>query len=582
MFFLYAAAAFAVCQRNFFVYISEMPRYSLVITAVFFIISIIMILIGLCRPNLFYALAVIPAVTGVYFFYLAPLKMAYYVFFGIMLLFLYGGFIYDSMKTAEAPPAGRGSVYKWVFSGLLISSAGMAAAILYVNYADPEILWFFPFRIDGYKGNMNWYDGINYEVFREFSGLLITILYLGAVIFFARLVASGKVRGVAAIIAGLVAAAFLGKIAFSLMTTMGIGHMEAKIKGPLMSTYYYWAARSPDIGEFIANYASKYQSYHNAAHLKGHPPMQVVFYWLIITHVSKSPLAASLIYGFITALGVIPFFFLTRHLTGSLKAGFFAALLYALTPNSLIMSVAGTEGMITFLTVLFLAMAVIGASKNSVWLLLFAGLCFGLNTYFHFGIWPLLMFVFLMIMKWEVFASGTGRVSELLKWAGKVFVVLAGVAAAHLIIWMAFKGTFDYVESINKAKELSVGFMLTRPYEIWSWANFFHWAQYITPPVLALFVFRFFRIPRITPEAARFAIMALAMVFVQFTASLGRAETHRMYMYLIAFVVPVAAMALLRPAENNEGYSLGKEAVSVAAMTAAYSVLLQVFVADLL
>ncbi len=587
VFYLYAGAAFFYSQYMGYIYVTFMPRYSLMSAVVFLLLAVVAFLIAGLKPNVFYALSLIPAAAGTVMFYNKPLDFMYYLPFSISVVILYLGFLADSISknSANTGLENEGRKYRpvlWAVAAVIFAILAMFVSILYIKHLDSEILWFFPMRYKGYEGSMNWYDGVHYEEFAEYSGLVAVAVYAAAVFLFCRFYSAGKIKKEIIILPSLVLVAFAGKIVLTFLTTQGIEVIPAKMSGPLLSAYYFWANRITDVSEFIANYVTKYQNDHNASHIKGHPIMPVMFYWVIINFISKSALVAGLIYSFITALGVIPFYYLGKHLTKSAGAGFFAALFYALTPNSLVLSVVGTDGMIAFLIIVFLALAVIGSDKGSIIKLVSAGIAFGMCTYFNFGVWPLLMFVFFSVLKWERLGVNREGIAETVKWVRSVIAVMFGIAAVHFICWHIFGGKYDYIASFNKAKEVSVGMMLTRAYEAWSWINFVHWAQYITAPVLGLFFLRYFRNGSLNPEAARFSIMAVAVVAVQFLGSLGRAETHRMYMYLIAFVIPVAVMPLFHKRREGNDTAMSGQAGIIAGFILVYSVALQVLVADLL
>lgn len=585
LFYLYAAAAFVLCQYNVYMSFSALPRYSLLFAALFLVLAFLLFFAAIRRPNIFYAFSFIPVIYAVKLFYAEPMNLIYFVFYGVFVILLYAGFVYDKKNPKIKPivldSEKKGNVYLWIAGSFVFFAAGMSAVLLYLNSFDKKIMWFLPLRIKGYPGNMSGYDGVMQDVFKEYWALVIVLIYLGLLLLFINSVLKGRMKKESHMVSLLLLFSFAGKIVFTLLTTQGFDVIGAKMKGPLLSAYYFWAAGITNLQEFIADYVNKYQSYHASSHLKGHPPMPVVFYWFIIKWISKDPGVAGVIYSFVTSLTVVPLYFLTKHLTGIKKAGFLAALFYALTPNSLVLSVVGTDGIIVFWVACFAALAVIGASKGDIRRLFAGGVFFGMGTYFSFGIWPLLMFVFFMILKWEKLSWNKEFAGEFLKWVRNVFAVLAGIVFIHLLIWFIFKGDFNYLESFNMAKKLSVSMMLARPYEVWSWANFFHWGLYITVPVLALFFFRFFRTGYIAHEADRFTLMALAVVAMQFLASLGRAETHRMYMYLIVFVIPVAVMALLRRTEG--GFDIkDRDILIITVMVFLNSVFLQVFVADFL
>ena len=110
----------------------------------------------------------------------------------------------------------------------------------------------------------------------------------------------------------------------------------------LNSTYYYFAVNNLDsIKDFIRDYVNVHQVFHGNSHLKTHPWGTVFFYWLICKFISPNALINALVYGLITSLTSIAIFMITKSIIDNNKVAFTAGMLYALCPNSAILSIAG-------------------------------------------------------------------------------------------------------------------------------------------------------------------------------------------------------------------------------------------------
>ena len=90
----------------------------------------------------------------------------------------------------------------------------------------------------------------------------------------------------------------------------------------------------------------------------------------------------------------------------------------------------------------------------------------------------------------------------------------------------------------------------------------------------------FIKWSNINPAADRFSLAAFAVVAMQFLAALGRAETQRMYMFLIVFVIPAAVLAVLCKKSGEKIELKFSRAAILAALVFINSVLIEIFITD--
>ncbi len=197
-----------------------------------------------------------------------------------------------------------------------------------------------------------------------------------------------------------------------------------------------------------------------------------------------------------------------------------------------------------------------------------------------FGIWPLLMFSFLIVPDWNFLKDRTLFKKEMIKWLRDIDAVLLGVVLTHILFWLLSSGKFDYAASFLVAKARSMPQMLTRPYELWSWINVVHWAHYFTAPLAALFIIRYVRGGYHGGLADRFSLMALAAILMQFLASVGRGETARMYMFLIVFALPVAVIGMMKKDSEKKMHLDFNFAMIITVLVFINSLLVEILITD--
>ena len=539
LFVFYAIAAFVMAQYNLIIAVVELRKYSMVLFFIFLFFTLIFVLLAFAGLNLMYALSVLPLIAGTVLFYYNQSDFYGIPFFGVFALMLIWAYLSGEKDIKSFNPVPE-AFYYIAGAVAVMLAVTFIADIFFASY-DDYIGHYFPLRQRGLN-----LDGMTGFVFNRYD-LLMPAMFLLVLMLAAQFaVYKGKLSNLAVIIGILLCTAFAAKILFAMMSSQGISIFDVKTKAAGNTAYYFYAKQVTDITEFLGNYVNYYQGKLESSHLMGHPPLPVLIYWLIIKYVSQSAAVAGYIYSFITALAVIPFYFLIKRITQNNNAAFTGAMLYAITPNSIMLSTAGADGMTVLFLAVFLWLLLEGSAENRPLKNVIAGISFGIGTFLTFGIWPLLVFSFLIIPDWNALFDKNSYKKELIKWMRDIDAVLLGLVIFHLFFWLLSLGEFDYAASFLVAKARSMPQMLTRPYELWSWINVVHWAHYFTAPLAALFIIRFIRGGYHGGLVDRFSLMALAAILMQFLASVGRGETARMYMFLMVFALPVAVIGMMK------------------------------------
>jgi len=559
IFMIYAGLCAVYAHVNLFFSVTEMKKYALTGFFVFLSMAVIFIVLSVRVKNIFYSLSVVPAFLGAAIFYFNQYSFGYYFLYFFAALLLIAGYARqtNSVDTVEAPLQHKElkKWYAWVF--IVLAAVFILADRLYQGH-DSSIEWYMALRHRG--KNM---DGMSGVPFTKYYLLIYAFLFIVLITYIYWLQNKGRIKNTAILLVIAVLTAFSAKFIAAVLSSQGLLLFYLKTAAAANTAYFFVASQVDSLKELLANYVTYYQGYLDSSHVKGHPPLPVIFYWLIIKYISASPDNAAFIYSFITSFTVIPVFFITRILTGSTRAAFWAAMAYSLTPNSMMLAVAGADGMTLMLVAFFLWMILEGNRRKNPALVLISGLLFGIATLYSFGVWPLLMFVLLMLPEWKNITHHNGFKSETVLFLRNAAALFLGITFVHLAFWAVSGGMYDYAASFKMAALKSLGQMLSRSYLLWGWLNVFHFAGYMTAPITALLILAYYR-NRI-PEgiSGRFMLMTLALLITQFSASVGRSETHRMYMFLAAFIIPVAATALFGSAGGNSGKETGKDTIAI-------------------
>ncbi|HRQ44445.1 MAG TPA: glycosyltransferase family 39 protein [Candidatus Goldiibacteriota bacterium] len=425
----------------------------------------------------------------------------------------------------------------------------------YLSHMDSFVEWYMPSRLQGVGVN-DVVAGLPYKTNMVFLPAVILILFvlLGNYLF--------NLTGIKnrfIVVSFLVLVAFLAKPTVANLSGHGPKVMEIKMESYTNNTYYSAAKINKDnIIQFINEYDSINQKSRQSVHLGGHPPLPVLMYRVIGGIVNFNTYIVSWIYSFLTALSVIPIFLLTKKVTGNRHAAIFSAMIYGLTPNSAILSVAGTDGIIVTIVAFAVLYNFKFAESGRNLTLFSSGFIWGLASGFTFGIWFVIPFAFVaMIMEILQVSKDKNKSLIIKKIVSAGLVFAAGIVSYHAVFFIMFPG-FNYINSFVFAKKV-VTDVASRPALLWSWANFIHWSEYITAAVLSMYIYALFKKTDIKLYAYKH--LSIYIVLTTFLSIMGRGEQHRQWMYLIVFVMPLAASALVKIVDGKQKFCFNQAAL---------------------
>ncbi|MCE5299348.1 MAG: glycosyltransferase family 39 protein [Spirochaetia bacterium] len=458
-------------------------------------------------------------------------------------------------KNFTIPAQGRG-LYALLAAVILLflTFNGFMRGFFYDVYVhDRELLDFLPLRDLGICSN-----DICSAPFRKYHILLLpgAFMVLAGAVYAAVSARLIKRRGL--ILLALVLVAMLGKLSVISLSTDGFGTIARKIAAPIDCAYYHFAKQITDPFTFVRQYTELYQgpSSIQYSHLKGHPPLATLFYWIIIRFTGPNPFIVGLVFMLLTSLTVLPIFFLVKRLFNNEQAGFNGAFLYALTPFSAILSSSGIDSVILFLIILFLSVYSRASASGKMYYFFLAGFIFGVNTLVTFGTWPVLAVLPLFYLYWNRQLGKTG----IIQFSVALVTVAAGIVLAHIVFQSFFAFGFDYIRAFKAARTV-VRDISGRPYILWVWGNFVHWGIFLSAPLFAAFLYRLTLSMTGRKPFDPYTAGSVAVLAIFFLSCMGRAEQHRQWMFLFAFVLPQVLSVFYENTKEGVSFNRLKYAV---------------------
>ncbi len=493
------------------------------------------------KINAYYMFSLLPLSIAVLISYLYILNL--YVFFIYLIFAMFVFYVYKKNYTELSnnyEPNMNVILFFAVFSVFIVILTFYVRESLIVMDRD-TIKWFLCLRGSGEHINL-----VYHSVFNNYSKLILPFLFLAVIFFTNFLIFKNKISKDIYLILILIFFTFSCKFVIAYLSDTGLNVVKQKIESKYNCSYYYFANEFRDnVSDFIGNYTSIYQKGKDNAHIKGHPILPVLLYWLINKFISINPFVSGIVIALLSSLTIIPLFYFIKFLSKNNIAAYFGGLFYGLAANSSILSIAGIDSIIVLFLALTLYFYFIGLNENKWYLFFISGISFGINSYLTFGLWYLIPFLFLYFFIFEKNIQKNIDKILIKNFLWTCFYFIAGIIISHLFFYAILKGNYNYFESFNVAKMIHKDVISGRPYKIWVWLNFIHWTLYVSTGVVALYLYRYILALTGKVKMDSFSIFSLIILIVQFLSCTGRAETHRMWMYLIIFVLPVAIMPLL-------------------------------------
>jgi hypothetical protein len=307
-----------------------------------------------------------------------------------------------------------------------------------------------------------------------------------------------------------------------------------------------------------------------------HPPLPIYFYWVLRHLFAGNATLAGLAVMFITSLAVVPIARTAQAMAGR-GAGLAAALLFASSPASLILSGAGIDCVVLLCMALALACvarAALGGAAAWKWSLA-AGAVFYVGGLMSFGVISSLVILgsWSLVALWRRHRAWAPFLIEALTLWG---LFTAALAACHGLLWAASSGRFDYWKSVATGRWVHLQANQYRTYELWSWANIALYAGYAGVGLVALYLRRAFAALWRADGRDAFLLMSMPFLLTVIFAAFGRAEVQRQFLFGMVVLVLAAAPGLLR----EDGEPDAPHLLTALALGAANAAFLQVTVLD--
>ncbi len=377
---------------------------NLFIAFAWFAVFSVLLFAFLGRLNFIYFLGLGALMTGAYMSWKELNSLEAFVFYGLFGLIFGLGFFFDRYrdKALTHGPAGLydenykpslGLPALWLATAAVFIIAGILSWDFLYHYFNCQKIFRFYFAARHNNVPVNNMCG---NPFEQYGALWLHLVFIAVVIGVSLRVFGGKIKKRIFLFFILVFTAFAAKILIASLSTFGMDIIKMKTVSKYNGTYYYFAQKAGSIIEFMKNYVPLHQVFHDNAHLKGHPVGAVVFYWVICHFISCDPVFNALVLGFITSLTSIALFIITRIILKNDRAAFAAGLFYALCPNSVILSIAGIDSLIAAAVAWAFAFYMLGLEKRKWAFFFLSGLVFGIGANLTFGIWHILLPLFLL------------------------------------------------------------------------------------------------------------------------------------------------------------------------------------------
>jgi hypothetical protein len=258
--------------------------------------------------------------------------------------------------------------------------------------------------------------------------------------------------------------------------------------------------------------------------------------------------AGALLLPFLTALALIPLFFVARRLGGSPEDGVAAGMVFLTAPGMLLINYHADGALFPLLTMLVVALAVhacrqVGRTQQRMWLV-GAGLALALGIWCNFSTLPLVGFLGVLFF---VLRAEAGASPKEALWRSVVDLLIVSVAAFALLALFAAVGLFSHpidrffaaLEHHRRWKSDAIGgvFGLVGAIEYWLWAGL---------PLLVVSLFGFGgavrRLISWTPRPGDGVVLAVFVVHIVMAVFTGCVEAARLWLW----VTPLFALAASR------------------------------------
>lgn len=430
--FIIFIVVFGVSQFFYFDYIYLHYFNNIFLWFVAFLIGLFFLIVYFYNLNILYFLSIFPLFLGFYFSYTYQhsVPLIAFVFYSLFAIFAVVGFVFfKNYKTEDNTiftlknylPEKKIFINLLIFIIIFIMAPFLMQKIFSVYESAFE--WYFEFRND-----------FQFNIF-EF---LFLFILCGVIIYINFLVMNDKIKNNIILLLLLFILGFFIKLIIVKLSTFDIKTLNEKI---LSNSYYFWAQKVESLQDVLKNFVKLHQQYYDNAHVGGHPPLALLFYWFLIKifpENNETIWIANFIALF-SLFSIIPIFYLTFYYTKNFKMAYLASLFYILTPNSAILSISHIDAIIVVFIAFAFFIFIYGIKKENFLYFILSGLIFGIGTYLTFGLWHLLL-IFILILFLEQWKSFKNYYEKLfLKMVLQFFTFISGILLIHLFFYFNFR-----------------------------------------------------------------------------------------------------------------------------------------------
>ena len=351
----------------------------------------------------------------------------------------------------------------------------------------------------------------------------------------------------------LMAVAFAGKLNIAYASGTGLRQIADKIAH--IGTAYF--ALVPRVGASLWNFVLHFNDLQGSlsTHAETHPFGPELLYTTITRIVGYDAYRVGLVMMGLTVFTILPLGLAAARYYKDPWAGAAAGALYLFSPQQLILSGAGTDCLVTLGLAWILYLSLRGSEPGGWAWAAAAGLALFATSLISAGILLPMAYVGLWVLWLSLRQGGPQPWVWLPRAAGVGAVLWAACLLAHLALWGATGGHFNYLKVLSTGFPMQWRLLQDRPYETWVWLNPFLIGAYVGWPLVAILLARLWQglwhgkgRDGLVTSAAAFAIL-LGL------ASLGNAEAQRIFQYAVLVAVLPAVGFFMREKPAGTGSS---------------------------
>jgi len=404
------------------------------------------------------------------------------------------------------------------------------------------INFFFVLRIHGILGD------ITSSAFKDWWRLWFPLLHLGLLLssFWFILYRQARI-GVWKSLLLIYLLGNLGGLSIEYLATSGLDQLALELKS--IHYHFYTVAKTfptfHSVWHMLGTYASQ-EIYHYLSFPGTHPPLNIVWNWILIRLTGDSPALIAFLIGAAAWTGVFPMFLIGREMYNR-EFGYYMAGFYIVLPNELIINMVALDGLTASFAAWMVAFTLMGTRRQNHRYMLGAGLAAAGFALAHYSM-PILLPALLVLGVIGLRDLGKPA-AGVWAWAKaavlKVLLFLIGVAIPFFLLELTTHWKFDYLAMqryvLNAVYSNTVGL---HPWFVGSWLCWVNYFVFLGVPLAALFIVRWLDILKGAWRNDVLPWAGLCIMLVPFTLGIGRQEGERAWMLFNVFMIATAALTL--------------------------------------